>query len=253
MSGHSKWATIKRKKGAADAKRGQVFTRLTREIVMAAREGGGGDTDSNFRLRLAVERARSQNMPKENIERAIKRGTGADKDGVVFEQVTYEGYGPHGVALMIECVTENRNRTVAEVRHLLSRSGGNMGEAGSVGWQFTRQAYFSVPAKDVDFDTIFMLAAEGGAEDVSQDGDYYEIVAPVESFKSVVDQLRAANIHPEEAMLRMAPNQEMDLGADETMQVMRCIEALEELDDVQNVYSNLHISDEVMAALENEE
>jgi YebC/PmpR family DNA-binding regulatory protein len=253
MSGHSKWATIKRKKGAADAKRGQVFTRLTREIVMAAREGGGGDADSNFRLRLAVERARSQNMPKENIERAIKRGTGADKDGVVFEQVTYEGYGPHGVALMIECVTENRNRTVAEVRHLLSRSGGNMGEAGSVGWQFTRQAYFSIPAKDVDFDTVFMLAAEGGAEDVTQDGDFYEIIAPVESFKSVVDQLRAANIHPDEAMLRMAPNQEMELGPDESMQVMRCIEALEELDDVQNVYSNLHISDEVMAALENEE
>ena len=150
MSGHSKWATIKRKKGAADAKRGQVFTRLTREIVMAAREGGV-DVDSNFRLRLAVERARAQNMPKENIERAIRRGTGQDKEGVTFEQVMYEGYGPHGVALMIECVTENRNRTVAEIRHLLSRSGGNMGEAGSVGWQFTRQAYFSIPATGREF------------------------------------------------------------------------------------------------------
>lgn len=252
MSGHSKWATIKRKKGAADAKRGQVFTRLTREIVLAAREGGS-DADSNFRLRLAVDRARAQNMPKENIERAIKRGTGADKEGAAFEQVFYEGYGPHGVALMVECVTENRNRSVAEIRHILSRSGGNMGEAGSVGWQFTRQAYFSIPAKGTDFDTIFMLAADGGAEDVAQDDDVIEIIAPVEAFKSIIDQLRAANIHPEEALLRMAPNQEMELSADETMQVMRCIEALEELDDVQNVYSNLHISEEVMAALENEE
>ncbi len=251
MSGHSKWATIKRKKGAADAKRGQVFTRLTREIVLAAREGGG-DADSNFRLRLAVERARAQNMPKENIERAIKRGTGADKDGAAFEQVYYEGYGPHGVALMIETVTENRNRTVAEIRHILSRSGGNMGEAGSVGWQFTRQAYFAIPAKGVDFDTVFMLAAEGGAEDVTQDEDLIEIVGPVESFKSVSDQLRAANVHPEEAMLRMAPNQEMELPTDETLQVLRTIESLEELDDVQNVYSNLRISEEAMASLENE-
>src|SRR5512142_2282316 len=162
MSGHSKWATIKRKKGAADAKRGQVFTRLTREIVLAAREGGS-DADSNFRLRLAVERARGQNMPKENIERAIKRGTGADKEGAAFEQVFYEGYGPHGVALMVECVTENRNRTVAEIRHILSRSGGNMGEAGSVGWQFTRQAYFSIPSDKANFDQVFELAVDGGA------------------------------------------------------------------------------------------
>jgi YebC/PmpR family DNA-binding regulatory protein len=154
MSGHSKWATIKRKKGAADAKRGQVFTRLTREIVMAAREGGG-DMDSNFRLRLAVDRARAQNMPKDNIERAIKRGTGSDKDGLTLEEVIYEGYAPHGVAVMVECVTENRNRTVAEIRHILSRSGGNMGEAGSVGWQFTRQAYFSIPSDKANFDAVF--------------------------------------------------------------------------------------------------
>jgi YebC/PmpR family DNA-binding regulatory protein len=252
MSGHSKWATIKRKKGAADAKRGQVFTRLTREIVMSAREGGG-DADSNFRLRLAVDRARAQNMPKENIERAIKRGTGQDKEGVSFEQVTYEGYGPHAVALMIECVTENRNRTVAEIRHILTKSGGNMGEAGSVGWQFTRQAYFSIPAKGVNFDDVYMLAAEGGAEDVTQEDEIIEIVGPVEAFKTISDQLRAANLHPEEAQLRMAANQEMELSPDETMQVMRCIDTLEELDDVQNVYTNLHISDEVMAALENAE
>ncbi len=252
MSGHSKWATIKRKKGATDAKRGQVFTRLTREIVLAAREGGG-DADSNFRLRLAVDRARAQNMPKENIERAVKRGTGADKEGSAFEEVTYEGYAPHGVALMIECVTENRNRTVAEIRHLLTRSGGNMGEAGSVGWQFSRQAYFALPAKDLDFDEIFMMAAEGGADDVTQDDETIEIVSAVESFKTISDQLRAANLHPEEAGLRMVANQEMELEMDQTMQVMRCIEAIEELDDVQNVYSNMRISDEVMAALESEE
>lgn len=252
MSGHSKWATIKRKKGAADAKRGQVFTRLTREIVMAAREGGG-DADSNFRLRLAVDRARAQNMPKENIERAVKRGTGQDKDGVAFEQVSYEGYAPHAVAVIVECVTENRNRTVAEIRHILTRSGGNMGESGSVSWQFTRQAYFSIPAAGKNFDDVFMLAAEGGAEDVVQDEDVIEITAPVESFKTIIDQLRAANIQPDEAELRMVPNQEIDLSPEETMQAMRCIEALEELDDVQSVYSNLHISDEVMAALEGED
>jgi YebC/PmpR family DNA-binding regulatory protein len=252
MSGHSKWATIKRKKGAADAKRGQVFTRLTREIVMAAREGGS-DVDSNFRLRLAIERARSQNMPKDNIERGIRRGTGQDKEGTAFEQVFYEGYGPHGVALMIECVTENRNRTVAEIRHILSRSGGNMGEAGSVGWQFNRQSYFSVPDSKADFDTVFMLAAEGGAEDVTQEDGSIEINAPIEAFKTILDQLRAGNIHPEEAELRYVANQEMELSPADTLQVMRCIETLEELDDVQNVFSNLHISDEVMASLESEE
>jgi YebC/PmpR family DNA-binding regulatory protein len=173
MSGHSKWATIKRKKGAADAKRGQVFTRITRELV-------GGDIDSNFQLRLAVEKARSQNMPKDNIERAIKRGTGEAKDGVVFEQLFYEGYAPHGVAIMIECVTENRNRTVAELRHLLTRHGGNLGESGSVAWQFKRAAYFAFSAKASDFDKIFEMAVESGADDVSQEGEAFEVIAPVE-------------------------------------------------------------------------
>jgi YebC/PmpR family DNA-binding regulatory protein len=192
-------------------------------------------------------------MPKENIERAIRRGTGQDKEGAAFEQVFYEGYGPHGVAMMIECVTENRNRTVADIRHVLSKSGGSMGEAGSVGWQFSRQAFFSIPAEKVDFDTVFMLAAEGGAEDVTQEDGVIEISGPVEAFKTISDQLRSANIQPEEAELRMVPNQEMELGREETLQVMRCIEALEELDDVQNVYSNLYISDEVMAALASED
>ena len=249
MSGHSHWATIKRKKGASDAKKGQVYTRLAREIAMAARESGG-DLESNFKLRLAVEKARGSNMPKDSIDRAIKRGTGESKEGLVFEQVFYEGYAPHGVAVMIECVTENRNRTVAEIRHALTRSGGNMGEAGSVGWQFTRGAYFTVPAEGNDFDKIFEVAVEGGADDVIQDDDVIEITSAVDSFKKLSDALQAAHIRPQEGGLRMVANQEIELELDKTLQVMRTIEMLEELDDVQNVYSNLHISDEAMAAME---
>jgi len=251
MSGHSKWATIKRKKGAADAKRGQVFTRLTREIVMAAREGGG-DVDTNFRLRLAVEKARSQNMPKENIERAIKRGTGESKEGESFEQIFYEGYGPHGVAMMFECFTENRNRTVAELRHLLSKAGGSLGEAGSVGWQFKRVAYFAVPAAKANFDRVFEVAVEGGADDVVQDGDTIEIYAPVENFKLMGDALRNAKIEIEEAELRMIPLNEVELPVDQALQVLRTIETIEDLDDVQNVYHTLRLSDEAIAALESE-
>lgn len=249
MSGHNKWSTIKRKKGAADAKRGQLFTRLTREIVMAAREGGG-DPEMNFRLRLAVDKARAQNMPKDNIERSIKRGTGDLKDGFAFEQVMYEGYAPHGIAVLVECMTENRNRTVAEIRHILSRSGGNLGEAGSVSWQFTRQSYFSVPSKGNDFDKIFEIALDGGADDVTDDGTSIEIVAPVDKFKILSDKLRTSSIAIEDASLRMAANQEMDLGVDETLQVLKTLDALEELDDVQNVYSNLNISEEALAVLE---
>lgn len=249
MSGHSHWATIKRKKGASDAKRGQIYTRLTREIVMAAREGGG-DIDSNFRLRLAIDKARAQNMPKDNIERAIKRGTGESKDGSTFEEIYYEGYGPNGVALIIDCVTENRNRTVAELRHILSRLGGNLGEAGSVSWQFKRVAYFTVESSD--FDGIFELAVEGGADDVSQDGDTIEIICPVESFKKLNDTLRHSSVPIVEATLRMIPNQEMELSVEDTLQSMRAIETIEELDDVQSVFSNLLISEEAIAAMEAE-
>ncbi len=249
MSGHSHWATIKRKKGASDAKKGQIYTRMAREIAMAARESGG-DIESNFKLRLAVDKARAQNMPKDSIDRAIKRGTGEIKEGMVFEEVFYEGYAPHGVALMMECVTENKNRTVAEIRHTLTRAGGNMGEAGSVGWQFTRAAYFAMPSAGNDFDKIFEIAVEGGADDVTQDEDLIEIKAPVEAFKKLTDALLAAKIRPEEAGLRMLPNQEIELEVDKTLQVMRTIESLEELDDVQNVYSNLKITDEAMAAME---
>ena len=249
MSGHSKWSTIKRKKGAADAKRGAIFTRLTRELVLAAREGGS-DPDSNFRLRLAVDKARAENMPKDNIERAIRRGAGEDKDAAAFEQIMYEGYAPHGVAVMVETVTDNRNRTVSDLRHAFSKAGGNMAELGAVGWQFERVAYFSFPPSAMDYDKAFELGIESGANDVLEDHDMIEIIAPVESFKIIADALHKANVQPEEAGLRMIPKQEMELNAEDTVQVLKALESIEDLDDVQNVYSNLKVSEEVLAALE---
>ncbi len=249
MSGHSHWATIKRKKGAADAKKGAVFTRLAREILMAARDGGG-DPGMNFRLALAVDRARAQNMPKDSIERAIKRGTGDAKDGLTLEQLYYEGYASHGVAVMIDCVTENKNRTVAEIRHILSRSGGSMAEAGAVGWQFKKVAYFSFPAEQKDADKLFEMAVDAGADDVIVEEGYCEITAPIEQFKIISEKLRAEKITPEEAGLRMIPTQEMDLKTDQAVQVMKIVESLEELDDVQNVFHNLRITEEAMNALE---
>ncbi|HLA98923.1 MAG TPA: YebC/PmpR family DNA-binding transcriptional regulator [Anaerolineales bacterium] len=249
MSGHSHWATIRRKKGAADAKRGQLFTRLAREIVIAAREGGG-DPSSNVRLQYAIDKARANNMPKDNIERAIKRGTGDSKEGYEFEEITYEGYAPAGIALMISCVTDNRNRTIAEIRHILNRYGGSMAELGSVAWQFHRAAYFSLPAEGNDPDAIFELAVEAGADDVEFDEHSITIIGPVESFKEISDHLRKAGAELEEAELRLIPNNEVELSPEETMQVLRVIEALEDLDDVQNVFSTLSISDAAMAALE---
>lgn len=249
MSGHSKWSTIKRKKGAADAKRGAVFTRLTREIVMAARDGGG-DLNGNFRLRLAVDKARAENMPKDNIERAIHRGTGEDKDAAAFEQVSYEGYAPHGVAVMVECVTDNRNRTVAELRHALTHAGGTLGELGSVGWQFDRVAYFSFPSTAMNYDKAFELGIEAGANDVLEDNGTVEIIGPVETFKDIADRLHAAKVQPEEAGLRMIPKQEIELDVDQTVHVMRAIETIEGLDDVQNVFHNLKMSEQALAALE---
>jgi YebC/PmpR family DNA-binding regulatory protein len=249
MSGHSHWATIRRKKGATDAKRGQVFTRLAREVSIAAREGGG-DPDSNIRLQYAIERARAQNMPKDNIERAIKRGTGDSKDGITLEQITYEGYGPHGMAMMIEVVTDNRNRAVADIRHVLNRFGGSMAEAGSVGWQFKRISYFSFPSEGHDSDAVFELAVEAGADDVSFEDGTVEIIGPVEAFKAVSDRLNSAKIHPDEAELRMVPNMELELTTDETLQGLKVVEALEELDDVHSVYHNLQMTDEVLAQFE---
>jgi YebC/PmpR family DNA-binding regulatory protein len=249
MSGHSKWSTIKRKKGAADAKRGAVFTRLTRELVMAAREGGG-DPAANFRLRLAMDKARAENMPKDNIERAVRRGTGEDKDAAAFEQVFYEGYAPHGVALMVECVTDNRNRTVAELRHALTHAGGSLGEVGSVAWQFDRAAYFAFPSSALNYDKAFELGVEAGANDVNEDNGTVEIIGPGETFKEIADRLDAAGVQPDEAGLRMMPKQELELEVSDTLQVMKALDTIEELDDVQNVFSNLKVSEEALTALE---
>ncbi|MEX1249035.1 MAG: YebC/PmpR family DNA-binding transcriptional regulator, partial [Anaerolineales bacterium] len=246
MSGHSKWSTIKRKKGATDAKRGQAFTRLAREITMAASEGGGS-IDTNFSLRVAVEKAKAESMPAANIERAIKRGTGEDKEGAALEQVTYEGFAPHGIAVIVDCVSDNRNRMVSDLRHALTRHGGTLGEVGSVAWQFTRVAFFAFSAGGRSEDQVFELAVEAGADDVWYEDGEVEITGPVESYKRIGDALRKAGILVEDAGLRMQANQELELGHEETVQVMRTIEALEEVEGVQSVASNLKISD---AALE---
>jgi len=251
MSGHSHWATIRRKKGAADAKKGAIFTRLAREIVMAAREGGG-ESGTNVRLALAIEKARAGNMPKDNIERAVKRGTGEDKDAATIEEITFEGYGPHGAAVMIDCVTDNRNRTIADVRHIFSRHGGNMAEAGAVGWQFDRKAYFSFPKEQLGYDAAFELAIDAGADDVIDAGDAIEIIGPVENFKKITDALRAKKVTPDEASLRLLAKQELDLDVEATLSVMKLIESVEELDDVSDVYHNVRLSEEALAALEAE-
>lgn len=246
MSGHSKWSTIKRKKAVTDAKKGQAFTRLAREIAIAAREGGGSP-ETNFALRVAIEKAKSESMPAANIERAIQRGTGEGKDAAALEQVTYEGFAPHGVAVVIECVTDNRNRTVSDLRHVLTRYGGTLGEGGSVAWQFTRVAFFAFSAGSRSEDEIFELAVNAGADDVWYENGQVEITGPVEAYKRIGDALKNAGIKVDDAGLRMQANQEIELGPEETLQVMRTIEALEELDDVQNISYNLKISD---AALE---
>ena len=248
MSGHSKWSTIKRKKGVADAKRGAVFTRLARELAIAARDGG--DPDTNFRLRLAVDKARAENMPKDNIERAIKKGTGEDKDSAVWEEITFEGYGPHGSAIMVTCVTDNRNRTVPDMRHAFSKYGGNMAEQGAVGWQFDRKSYFAFPSSQLSFDKAFELGINVGADDVVDGEETIEIYGPVEAFKTVADALHAVNVHPSEAGLRMIAKQEMELDVESTLKFMRMVEAIEEMDDVQDVFHNVKVSDEALAALE---
>ena len=249
MSGHSHWSTIKRKKGAADAKRGASFTRLAREIVMAARQGGG-DPDSNFRLVLAIDKARAGNMPKDNIERAIKRGTGESKEGNVFEELTLEGYGPHGSAIMVDCVTDNRLRTISELRHAFAKAGGNMAEAGAVGWQFVRKSYFSFPSSQLAFDKAFDFGVVAGADDVLDAGESVEIIGPADAFKTLSDSLRQAGVTPDEAGLRLIAKQELELDTEDTLTVLRLIDVLEELDDVQEVFHNVKLTEEAMAALE---
>jgi YebC/PmpR family DNA-binding regulatory protein len=249
MSGHSKWKTIKHQKGVADARRGQLFTRLAREIAIAAREGGG-NPDTNFKLRLAVDKARSNSMPKDNIERAIRRGTGEDKDGAAFESMMYEAYGPHGAGILIQVVTDNRNRSVADLRRLMTRGNGTMAEAGAVSWQFSRKAYISVPAEGNDPDRIFEIAVDAGADDVLPGDEEIEIFAPAENYHTVVQALERAGVKISESELRMEPNQKLELDPDSSVQVMKLMEQLEELDDVQAVYTNLEFSDAALAAME---
>lgn len=245
MSGHSKWATIKRQKGANDARRGQLFTKLAREISLAARDGA--DPNFNFKLRLIVDKARAANMPKENIERAIKRGSGAGEEGAALEEVTYEGYGPHGVAILMQVVTDNRNRTVSEIRRALTRGGGNLGEAGSVGWLFDAKGYISIPADGINQDKVFELALEAGAEDVQFGEETIEIYTQPTDLQAVRQAFQDARYPIDTAEVTMLPKTYISLAPAETLQVMNLIETLEELDDVSKVYSNLEISDEALA------
>ncbi len=247
MSGHSKWATIKRKKGAADAKRGQMFTKLAREIQFAARQGG--DPNFNFRLRLAVDKAKAENMPKDNIERAIKRGAGLDSDGAQLEEVTYEGYGPHGVALYIQVVTDNKNRTVSELRRALTRGGGAMGESGSVGWLFDQKGLITVEMNPKDQDKIFELALDAGAEDVQFGDGVAEGYTLPGDLQAVRQAFLDAKMKVEDAEVTMIAKTQVSLNPADTLQLLNLIETIEDLDDVVKVHSNLEISEEALAQL----
>jgi YebC/PmpR family DNA-binding regulatory protein len=249
MSGHSKWSTIKRRKGAEDAKRGKIFTRLGRELTTAAREGGA-DPSGNPRLRIAIEKARAGNMPKENIERAINKGAGIGEDAVDFEEITYEGYGPHGIAIMVDTLTDNRNRTLAEVKHAFNRNNGTMGSSGAVQWQFSQKGYIELSADGVDFDTLFMTAADAGADDVEQDEETISVYTARESLSAVERALSEAGYSVTDSKLIWVPQNEMELEPDQAVQVFKLIEKLEELDDVQTVSSNLKVSEEALAAFE---
>ncbi len=243
MSGHSKWHSIKHKKGAVDAKRGKIFTRLIREITVAARDGGG-DPDMNPRLRKAVSDAKAANMPNDNIDRAIKRGTG-ELEGVSYDEITYEAYGPGGVAILIETMTDNRNRTVAELRHLLSKNNGNLGESGSVAWMFDRKGYFVVGKNQKSEDALFEIVIEAGAEDLKDDEDNFEIFTDQESYESVKEALRAASVEPDVGEISMIPQNYIKVEGDEARQMLRLYEAIDDHDDVQNVYANFDIDEEI--------
>jgi YebC/PmpR family DNA-binding regulatory protein len=249
LSGHSKWATIKRKKAATDAKRGQTFTKFAKEIAIAAREGA--DPEMNFKLRLIVEKARAANMPKDNIERAIRRGAGLEK-GSALEEVTYEGYGPHGVAFLVQVVTDNRNRAVSEVRRSFNKAGGALGEAGSVAWQFEPKGYLTLEPDNHDPNEIFEVAVEYGADDVVVSDDLIEIFTSMDDFQPVREALEGRGVELESAEITMVPKTTITLDEKQAFQNMNLISTLEDLDDVQNVYSNLDISDELMAKFEEE-
>jgi YebC/PmpR family DNA-binding regulatory protein len=246
MSGHSKWSTIKRQKGAADAKRGAVFTKLSREIIQAAKQGGA-DTTMNFKLRLAIQRAKAANMPNDNIERAIARGSGSGADGEQLDEIMYEGYGPGGTAILVSALTDNRNRTVAEVRHRFSRSGGNLGETGSVGWQFEAKGLITVPVTGHDPDEIALQAIDAGADDVEVDGDVIEVQTEPANLEPVRKTLESNGLEIENADFAMVPKVTVELDEKTAHQTLKLIEALEDLEDVQRVYSNADFSD---AALE---
>ena len=247
MSGHSKWATIKHKKAAADARRGKVFTRAIREIQMAAKQGGS-DPDKNPRLRSAVDAAKAENMPADNIKRAIQRGTG-ELPGAVYEEFALEAYGPGGVAIMIELSTDNRNRTVSEIRHLLTRHGGNMGEAGSVAWMFHKKGSIIVPKAAAREDDLMTLALDAGAEDLRDDGEHWEIVTDPGSYPAVLEAVKKANLTPEIAELAMLPQNYVKLEGAAATQMIKLVEALEEHDDVQHVYSNFDIDQKQLEAV----
>jgi YebC/PmpR family DNA-binding regulatory protein len=249
VSGHSKWSSIKHKKGAADAKRGKLFSKLSRAIIVAAKEGGP-DAAGNLALQNAIEKARSYSMPKDNIERAIARGSGADSDAQAFETVVYEGYGPSGVAVIVEALTDNRNRTASEIRHAFDKHDGNLGTSGVVAWLFERRGVVVVPADGVDEDELMLAAAEGGADDVSRDGSTFEVVSAPDALTSVREALEAGGFTVESAELAMIPKTTVEV-ADEAAakKLLRLIDQLEENDDVQDVYANFDIPERVLEAV----
>ncbi len=247
MSGHSKWSTIKHKKGAADAKRGRIFTKLIREITVAARIGGG-DTESNPRLRTAVLAAKTANMPKDNIERAIKKGTG-ELEGTSYEEAVLEGYGPNGVAILVESLTDNRNRTVAEVRHIFSKYGRSMAEAGAVSWIFQKKGLIVVKPESVDEDTLMETVLEAGAEDVRNEGTEYDVVTALEDFESVRRAIEEKAIPVELAEVTMIPQSTVPLNREQAEKMLKLMDVLEENEDVQNVYANFDIPDDILEAL----
>jgi YebC/PmpR family DNA-binding regulatory protein len=246
MSGHSKWHSIKHKKGALDAKRGKLFTKFIKEITVAARSGGG-DPDGNARLRKAILDAKAGNMPNETIDRAVRRGTG-EEEGVNYEEITYEGYGPGGVALLIESVTDNRNRTVAEIRHAFSKNGGNLAAAGAVAWMFEKKGYIVVDKAAKAEDELFELAIDAGADDLRDDEENFEIITSPDQFDAVAAAVKAAGIEPQVAEISMVPQTYVKLEGQEARQMLKLMEALEDHDDVQKVSANFDISEADMAA-----
>ena len=249
MSGRSKWSSIKHKKGAADAKRGKLFSKLSRAIIVAAKEGGG-DPSANLALQNAIEKARSYSMPKDNIDRAIAKGSGADADADAFESITYEGYGPEGVAVIVEALTDNRNRTAADVRHMFAKHGGNLGATGAVAWQFERRGVVVVPAEGVDEEDLLLVAADGGADDVEQDGTVFQVTAAPESLSAVRQAIEDAGFTVDSAELMLVPKTTVAVEDEaKARQVMRLIDALEDNDDVQDVYANFDIPERVLEAV----